>query len=234
VQRKPKPLVLYSTNTWLAYAISERYYRGLPMPGVRLTPARGRGRGMTRTCPRPPAHSRSTGCSTRRSAAATGTAQRLSRMRGAPSRRQQGVIGEPQEAEIRAAVRLAETRDFKPLLFVIPFSGVRGRVREVPVEGGPIHSPWSTSSSRSHARVSISSSFHDEDDIGVRDHPGFHQQRHRVGGSPQRTSRATSSSARRSLRPRSPDPPRERCRRNHRPDHRGDRDARAASDRLTR
>jgi hypothetical protein len=44
------------------------------------------------------------------------------------------VIGEPQEAEIRAAVRLAETRDFKPLLFIIPFSGVRGRVREVPVE----------------------------------------------------------------------------------------------------
>jgi hypothetical protein len=29
VKRKPKPLVLYSTNTWLAYAISERYYRGL-------------------------------------------------------------------------------------------------------------------------------------------------------------------------------------------------------------
>ncbi len=55
-------------------------------------------------------------------------------VRGARSRRQQGMISEAQEAEIGAAVRLAQTHDFKPLLFLIPFGGVRGRLREVPVE----------------------------------------------------------------------------------------------------
>ena len=98
MKRKPKPLVLYSTNTWLAYAISERFYRGIHY--VWCTPHAG------------PSSVPSHDATDRHSALIQ--QNRAGILRGAQSRRQQGVIGEPHEGEIRAVVSLAETRDFKP------------------------------------------------------------------------------------------------------------------------
>jgi hypothetical protein len=55
-------------------------------------------------------------------------------LRGAQSRRQQGAISEIEEGEIGAAVQAAGTLDFRPLLFIIPYKGLRGLVRDVPVD----------------------------------------------------------------------------------------------------
>ncbi len=139
MKRKPRPLLLYSTNSWLAYAISERYYAGLHY--VWCTPYAGPGSRSRHDTTVPPTSSpleiyrmlhEEVSRGDRHSAAIEQNCAGI--LRGARSRRQQGMIDAAQEAEIGAAVRLAETRDFKPLLFVIPFGGIRRRVREVPVE----------------------------------------------------------------------------------------------------
>jgi hypothetical protein len=139
MRRTPNPLILYSTNSWLAYIISERYYRGLHY--VWCTPDAGPGSRSRHDTTVPPTSSplevyrvlhEEVSRGDRHSARIE--RNRVGILRGAHSRRREGVIGEPQEVEIAAVVRFAETRDFKPLLFVIRFSRVRGRTREVAVE----------------------------------------------------------------------------------------------------
>ncbi|MEA2204241.1 MAG: hypothetical protein QOE77_1017 [Blastocatellia bacterium] len=54
--------------------------------------------------------------------------------RGANSRHSQGVINDFQRLEILDKVRLAQISDFKPLLYVIPYSLVSGLLSTVPVK----------------------------------------------------------------------------------------------------
>lgn len=119
MKRKPKPLVLYSTNTWLAYAISERFYRGIHY--VWCSPHAGPSSVPSHDATVPPSSSpleiyRLLSQEVVRGDRHSALIQqnRAGILRGAQSRRQQGVIGEPHEGEIRAVVSLAETRDFKP------------------------------------------------------------------------------------------------------------------------
>jgi hypothetical protein len=139
VKRKPRPLVLYSTNTWLSHAICERFYQGVHY--VWCTPHAKPASVPSHDATVPPSSSpleiyRLLSHEVARGDRHSAFIQqnRAGILRGAQSRRQQGAIGERQEAEIRAVVSLAEIRDFKPLLFVIPFAKVRGMIREVPVE----------------------------------------------------------------------------------------------------
>lgn len=59
--------------------------------------------------------------------------QKTGIVKGASERMRQGVITPDQHREIAFAVEHAETRDFDPLLYVIPFTRVRRRLRMVRV-----------------------------------------------------------------------------------------------------
>ena len=54
-------------------------------------------------------------------------------IRGASVKRSQGIVTKAQEKEIAAVVKAAETADFAPLLFVIPYHLVSKKLRIVPV-----------------------------------------------------------------------------------------------------
>ena len=55
-------------------------------------------------------------------------------LRGASAKRRARVITSDQEKQIGAIVKKAQIRDFRPLLYVIPFSLVVNRLREPPPE----------------------------------------------------------------------------------------------------
>ena len=55
-------------------------------------------------------------------------------LNGATRKRSAGAITEEQEREIGGIVELAETRDFRPLLYVIPYTNVLSIVQNVPVK----------------------------------------------------------------------------------------------------
>lgn len=132
------PLVLYSTNTWIAYAIAERFYASQHY--VWCTPdfdARAQA-SVDRTVP-------PTSCPAeiyrnlfeeatrgdRHSAKIDDN--RTGLLRGATVRHEEGTITASQLRDIVSIVEQAQLRDFRPLLYVIPFHGVRDMVREVPV-----------------------------------------------------------------------------------------------------
>jgi hypothetical protein len=54
-------------------------------------------------------------------------------LRGAEFKLRSGVITAPQFEEIKYMLQAAQTSDFVPLLYVIPFDGVRNLARSVPV-----------------------------------------------------------------------------------------------------
>ncbi|HTS34194.1 MAG TPA: hypothetical protein VMH04_00905 [Candidatus Solibacter sp.] len=54
-------------------------------------------------------------------------------LRGASVKRGAGVISDAQEKEIASIIGSAETRDFKPLIYVIPYHLVAAQVTDVPV-----------------------------------------------------------------------------------------------------
>lgn len=60
-------------------------------------------------------------------------ANRVGNTRGAAAKRKAGVITAKQEQEIASIVDGAEVADFRPLVFLIPFTGVARLVEEVPV-----------------------------------------------------------------------------------------------------
>jgi len=60
---------------------------------------------------------------------------RVGLIKGAASKKSSGVITERMEKTIISIVQVAEIRDFKPLLFIIPFTGRVARLaKEVPVD----------------------------------------------------------------------------------------------------
>ena len=54
-------------------------------------------------------------------------------LRGAEIKQSQGVINEDQKAEIAAIIDVAETIDFRPLVYVVPYDKVSRLVRGVAV-----------------------------------------------------------------------------------------------------
>ena len=131
------PLVLYSTNTWLAYDIAELFFGGEHY--VWCTP-----HFSPRSAP-PYASVPPTSCPSAlyRSLAAEVRAgdrhslkirdNRTGILRGVEARRQDGMIDERDLEEIKEMVKGASVADFRPLLYVIPHDRVAPLVERVPV-----------------------------------------------------------------------------------------------------
>jgi hypothetical protein len=130
--------VLYSTSTFLAYHIARRYYRDVhyawcsPIFDVRS---------VNRLGPAvPPTSSpceiywnlhEESGRGDRHSARIADN--RAGIIRGAQYKRKSDVIDEDTESDIIQATGMAEARDFRPVLFVIPYQAVKRRIEKVPV-----------------------------------------------------------------------------------------------------
>jgi len=135
----PKPLILYSTNTWLSYIIAERYYRGehyawcTPYFDARALSAYNVTTPPTST---PSEIYRTLLEEVRRGDRHSMKIQenKIGILQGATYKRESGIITEQQEKDIATIVDIAETRDFKPLLYIIPYDYVTNIVKDVPVE----------------------------------------------------------------------------------------------------
>lgn len=130
------PLILYSTNTWLAFAIAERYYNHLhyvwcspffsPRPdivSVAMPPTAIPGEiyeSLGREVKAGDRHS------------AWIEKNKVGILRGASAKKLASVISHQQETDIASIVELSQVSDFRPLLYVMPFAQVRHLVREVP------------------------------------------------------------------------------------------------------
>ena len=132
------PLLLYSTNTWLAYQISERYYDGLhyvwcsPFFTSRSVPFFDYNNPPTST----PANIyaalyKDTSAGDRHSAKIR--ANRVGIITGAYAKLRANVITSQQHADIASIVEAADPRDFRPLLYIVPFSSVPDGPKEVPI-----------------------------------------------------------------------------------------------------
>ena len=131
------PLILYSTNTWLAWAIAERYYGGVHFAWcspvydgrnaashVRIPPSSSPAdlyRLLLDEMERGEQHSKLM------------QDKRDGIMRGADAKRAEGVISDAAREEIRDTVERAHPKDLRPVLYVIPYDRVRGSVVEVSV-----------------------------------------------------------------------------------------------------
>src|SRR5271154_4485922 len=133
-----RSLLLYSTNTWLAWAIAERYYRGIHWvwcsPFLRPEP------GLSAVA-MPPTAIPGEIYDSLASHVRTGDRHspfiqrnKVGILNGAKSKTEAGLITEAQRGEIVAIVEAAEIRDFRPLLYVIPFRAVAKRAKVVPPE----------------------------------------------------------------------------------------------------
>ena len=136
--RRSSPLLLYSTNTWLVYIISETYYRGEHY--VWCIPYAGPGSLAAHDVTVPPSSSpleiyRALHHEVERGERHSSRIQenKAGILRGANVKRRADVIDGATEAEMAAIVDAAETRDFRPLLYVVPFARVSNLVRAVPV-----------------------------------------------------------------------------------------------------
>jgi hypothetical protein len=134
-----EPLILYSTNTWLAYEISERYFGGMHYawcaPVFDSDSRYSREVVLTATS-NPVKIYRNLRDETRGGDRHSAKVQenKVGILRGATLNRAAGIITPAQERDIVAIVEKAETADFRPLLYIIPFSSVSSMVAEVPVE----------------------------------------------------------------------------------------------------
>jgi hypothetical protein len=133
-----EPLVLYSTNTWLAYAIAERYYAGVhyawcsPVyngstaePHVNIPPSSSPAelyRSLVHQVERGERHSEAI------------TNNRKGIKQGADIKLEAGIITREDHPSILGTIERAEVRDFRPVLYVIPYDRVRGMVVDVPVQ----------------------------------------------------------------------------------------------------
>ena len=134
---RPAPILLYSTNTWLAFIVAETYYNGVHY--VWCTPRFG-DRSVPNDIVLPPSsrpyeiyrrlheevHSGDRHSPKVRE-------NKAGILRGAASKRAAGVINEQQESDIASIVERAELADFRPLLYQIPYGPVSALLREVPI-----------------------------------------------------------------------------------------------------
>lgn len=133
------PIVLYSTNTWLAYKIAETYYRRehyvwatthfspnmAPAYDYSVPPSASPGEiysALDEEVRRGELHSPKI------------EANKLGICRGASVKEVEKRISLKQKREIFSIVSRAQTRDFRPLVYVIPFQFVVKILKEAPVE----------------------------------------------------------------------------------------------------
>ncbi len=132
------PLLLYSTNTWLAYQVSQRYYRGEHY--VWCAPVFDpRGLGDIENVI-PPSSSpfeiyRSLSEEVRRGDRHSSKIvdNHAGILRGADYKLIQNNIRKDEFKEIKDIADSADIRDFRPLLYIIPFDRVSSWVKQVPV-----------------------------------------------------------------------------------------------------
>lgn len=131
-------LLLYSTNTWLAYKISKEYYGNVhyawcsPYFSARSVPAYD--------YTNPPSSSPGEIYDMLFADAKRGDlhsarveANRVGLLHGANRKAAAGVITGRQKKEIYSIVKQAETLNFRPLLYIIPSTLVLDVAKEVPV-----------------------------------------------------------------------------------------------------
>jgi hypothetical protein len=135
----PSPLLLYSTNTLLAYHINQTYYGELHY--VWCSAFFGAANIPSPYRPNPPASCPQDIYETLLKAVENSDRHcpkiRLNKAglrRGATLKHRQGDISNTQRLEILDKVRLAQLADFKPLLYVIPHPLVSGLLSMVPVK----------------------------------------------------------------------------------------------------
>ncbi len=130
--------VLYSTSTFLAYHIARQYYEDVHYAWC--SPIFD-GRSSSRLGPAvPPTSSPCEIYWNLHEEVARGDRHsskiadnRAGIIRGAQYKRKSGVIEDETESDIIQATQMAEARDFRPLLFVIPYQAVRRRIEKVPI-----------------------------------------------------------------------------------------------------
>ncbi|HLL72981.1 MAG TPA: hypothetical protein VK363_16180 [Pyrinomonadaceae bacterium] len=134
-----KHLLLYSTNTWLAFMISKEYYNDVhyvwcsPFFSSKAIPAYD--------YTNPPSSSPSdiydnfyadSNSGDLHSARIKGN--RVGIIRGANKKARAGIISEQQKREIYSIVKQSESLNFRPLLYVIPFALVEDIAKIVPLD----------------------------------------------------------------------------------------------------
>ncbi len=137
-QSPNRHIVLYSTNSWLAYVISQRYYASdhyvwctpyfdpssVPSIDYTVPPSSSPAeiyRGLGEDVRRADRHSSKI------------AANKTGLVAGIQAKKRAGVITDEQANEIASIVEAAETRDFRPLVYVIPFTLVEDRIAGVPI-----------------------------------------------------------------------------------------------------
>jgi len=131
-------IVLYSANTWLAYNIAERYYHGehyvwcTPFFDAEVLPKRQYT--VAPTSSPKDIYINLYKETTRGDRHSTKIEDnKVGILKGAAFKKAAGVITEQQQRDIAAIVDAAETRDFIPLLYIIPYNLVSNIIRDVPV-----------------------------------------------------------------------------------------------------
>jgi hypothetical protein len=131
-------LILYSANTWPAYMIAERFYAGEHY--VWCTPYFDSRQTSLRTSAVPPTSNPAEIYQNLYEEVRRGDRHsskikenRIGILRGAAIKKDQGIITDKQSKDIAAILDRAETRDFRPLIYVIPYSVVHAHLSEVPV-----------------------------------------------------------------------------------------------------
>lgn len=133
-----KPLLLYSTNTWLAFMIAEKFYAGehfvwcTPIFDARTLAAYGPTVPPTSS---PAEIYRSLYEEVRRGDRHSSkiNENRSGILRGAIFKKKSGAITAGTHEEIKTMVRRSQIQEYRPLIFVIPFHLVETRLEEVPV-----------------------------------------------------------------------------------------------------
>lgn len=133
-----RPLLLYSTNTLLGYSIAERFYRGVHYAWC--SPVfDGKTTAMHINIPptsSPSAIYRQLWEETTRGEMHSTAIRRIKGgiEAGADAKLATGVIDAVQHKEIMETIENASIREFRPLLFLIPFDRVETLVSDVPVK----------------------------------------------------------------------------------------------------
>jgi hypothetical protein len=132
------PLLLYSTNTWLAYAVAERFYGGIQLAWCSPVYDGLRAAAHVNIPPTAsPAEIYRILLEESRRGEQHSTMIRRNRegiKRGAKAKRAFGIITEAVEKEIHQMLKRSGIGDSRPVLFIIPFEKVRRIAVEVPVQ----------------------------------------------------------------------------------------------------
>lgn len=129
-----EPLLLYSTNTWLAYAIAERYYDGVHFAWCSPVYDGTRADAHVNI---PPSSSPADLYRLLRDEVQRGEQhsavleqKRKGLIRGAEERCAQGLIGDAELEAIRETVERSTLSEYRPVLYLIPYDRVRDMVIE--------------------------------------------------------------------------------------------------------